>query len=213
VPQSEPHQWKGMIAGKPYCVGCGLLWCGLLWINNLLTNWCIKKGCDHADNRNIGKCWKRFRRDTEARASLAIASLVYTVVIVTGAVFTYMCPDSVCAVGLRWAFTWIIGATITGAAFGLATYKPTENNNMTIKTIEVTAEDINKGFKQSCSNCPVALAMTRALGYDVTVGATTWRYADSSVRSSLPKTTQDFIALFDQGEPVTPHSFFVEDLD
>lgn len=40
------HNFKKTIAGKQYCTGCGLV-----LLRNALTEWCVKRGCDYADDR------------------------------------------------------------------------------------------------------------------------------------------------------------------
>lgn len=39
------HNFKGNIAGKAYCLGCGLV-----MLRNALTDWCVKRGCDYMDH-------------------------------------------------------------------------------------------------------------------------------------------------------------------
>lgn len=41
----EPHNPKGKIVGKDYCVKCGLL-----YLRNEFTQWAIKMGCNNEDH-------------------------------------------------------------------------------------------------------------------------------------------------------------------
>jgi hypothetical protein len=43
----EQHNFNAgrTIAGKPYCVNCGLV-----LLRNLLTDWCARRGCGYADD-------------------------------------------------------------------------------------------------------------------------------------------------------------------
>lgn len=38
--QLKGHSFNGIIAGKPYCMGCGLI-----ALNNDFSRWCADKGC------------------------------------------------------------------------------------------------------------------------------------------------------------------------
>ena len=40
----EPHNMKGKLCGKTYCLKCGLV-----ALNNKISEWCIAKGC-HAED-------------------------------------------------------------------------------------------------------------------------------------------------------------------
>lgn len=37
-----PHKFEGRIAGKSYCISCGLL-----NLNNDFSRWAVEKGCDN----------------------------------------------------------------------------------------------------------------------------------------------------------------------
>lgn len=72
--------------------------------------------------------------------------------------------------------------------------------------IEVTARDIEKGLPEDKCGCPVALAIRRATGLEVSV------WCSMSVKVGreyidLPDEAEDFINRFDQGEPVQPFTF------
>jgi len=81
--------------------------------------------------------------------------------------------------------------------------------NLRVK-IEVTQEDIDRGARRSCCNCPIALAVKRLVPHcsevDVRCGAIyaktpeLWK-ADASI------SVIDFISGFDAGRPVQPFSF------
>lgn len=69
-------------------------------------------------------------------------------------------------------------------------------------TIEVTADDIARGTRKSCSCCPIALALARCTGLVVSVESD-WVY----FMPDLPQTAVEFIKTFDAGKPVQPFSF------
>ena len=69
--------------------------------------------------------------------------------------------------------------------------------------IEVTADDIAKGMKSNCYQCPIALAIRRVTG-DVFVGR--WIVVNGK-RFDKIKSVSEFIANFDDGRPVEPFSF------
>jgi hypothetical protein len=45
VEKVKNHSFKGRVAGKQYCI-----YCGLVSLNNPFTDWCIRKGCEHEAN-------------------------------------------------------------------------------------------------------------------------------------------------------------------
>lgn len=81
-------------------------------------------------------------------------------------------------------------------------------------TVDVTQEDIDVGIAGECGRCPLALAMTRALGREVGVGLCQWWFADTPgvVRAAffLPKIAQEFRIEFDYGNPTSPITLTVE---
>lgn len=87
---------------------------------------------------------------------------------------------------------------------------------MKFKTIkvEVTAEDIANGVRGSCRNCPVALAIDRALKLDeyesANVGKRDW-IIDNGERGQrdriLPRAARYFIREFDSGGWAKPFTF------
>lgn len=72
-------------------------------------------------------------------------------------------------------------------------------------TIIVTAQDIKKGEKKSCSHCPIARAGQRVIKKNVTVGDADLGYDDYEAR--LPQKAIKFIMDFDRNIPVKPFSF------
>ena len=77
------------------------------------------------------------------------------------------------------------------------------------RTINVTAEDIKKGFKWSDRCCPVARAMIREYGRAVCVSSIYWRFANSKTTHCLPIVATRFISRFDRGDKVKPLSFTI----
>ena len=86
--------------------------------------------------------------------------------------------------------------------------------------ITVTQEDIRDGRKGSCSRCPVARAMYRALGINhggddyVIVGVTGYAHVgntlqDASKVVALPREVNLFIHRFDTDRWVEPFEFEV----
>lgn len=79
--------------------------------------------------------------------------------------------------------------------------------------VTVTQNDIDRGFKDSCLNCPVALAMTRAFGETVSVDKTGWCTMEGR-QGKLPQVARDFIEKFDtvldDAFILTPFEFDVE---
>lgn len=76
-------------------------------------------------------------------------------------------------------------------------------------TVNVTQEDIDKGKKGSCSQCPVALAGIRSVGKSFYVGPTMFAFRFNWI-AELPKCVVDFIERFDSGQPVQPFTFDIE---
>lgn len=79
--------------------------------------------------------------------------------------------------------------------------------------IDVTADDILHGVRKSCSQCPLAYAFSRELGYCVNVHggrATNYKLGDGRIfMCYLPIDAQIFMLDFDSGYPVEPFSFNV----
>ena len=80
-------------------------------------------------------------------------------------------------------------------------------NDRATVTIEVTAEDIAAGRMSACTGCPVALAMTRALGTETRVYMLHGEFPDTDEMFALPATVRSFIRAFDAGEGVEPFAF------
>lgn len=74
--------------------------------------------------------------------------------------------------------------------------------------VSVTQDDIDSGYRNSCTNCPVARAMSRELGKDITIPSR-WAWFDGE-RKALPFIVSTFIARFDNSLPVEPFTFEVQ---
>jgi hypothetical protein len=80
-------------------------------------------------------------------------------------------------------------------------------------TVKVTQEDIDDGKQASCYDCPLAIALSRAIGCDVGVsgGKASWvdRYGVNEVW--LPPVADDWYRRFDNDNygrgPVSPFEF------
>ena len=87
--------------------------------------------------------------------------------------------------------------------------------------VNVTQEDIDNGKRESCTRCPVALALTRAGWKGVGVSADyAWqskgRLNDQCTLNDddffkMPAEAQAFVFNFDHNKPVKPLTFFLED--
>lgn len=81
-------------------------------------------------------------------------------------------------------------------------------------TIEVTQADIDAGESQSCTACPIALAVQRVFPecrIEVTERAMyLYRGEELEARANTPRTAARFVRLFDQGFPVEPFTFEVD---
>lgn len=78
--------------------------------------------------------------------------------------------------------------------------------------IHVTQEDIDKGVRRECGKCPIALAVSRAFGKPIRVGAFLVQFFSANMGASvdLPPEALAFRKAFDNGLPVQPFSFEVE---
>lgn len=76
------------------------------------------------------------------------------------------------------------------------------------KLVRVTAEDIAFGRPCAAGNCPLARALSRAFGADVSVSYTDWGFRQGESYSTPPRAAE-FARDFDNGEPVKPFSFYV----
>lgn len=83
--------------------------------------------------------------------------------------------------------------------------------------VEVTKEDIDKGTRHSCSTCPVARALERALECDMAfVGRDIFHYEKEGKTSkilSLPAFVSLKIQLFDSTGEMEPFGFDLEILE
>ena len=74
--------------------------------------------------------------------------------------------------------------------------------------IIVTSEDINEGYKNSSSRCPIALAVRKE--YPNGYGAATREYIRlNDIRYTIPEEALIFMHSFDTGYPVMPFSFAI----
>lgn len=87
--------------------------------------------------------------------------------------------------------------------------------------IEVTAEDIARGKRHSCYQCPVSLALQRSAHLDenkvgichVTTGTSqlmVTKAGDGHYIAETPKEAAHFMLAFDTGEEPLPFSFVAE---
>lgn len=79
--------------------------------------------------------------------------------------------------------------------------------------IRVTQEDINNGKPNDPSRCPVALACRKLTEGNISVGYIfiTYYLSGKLVRRIVPKGVIGFIVNFDDGKPVGPFEFELED--
>jgi hypothetical protein len=77
-------------------------------------------------------------------------------------------------------------------------------------TIQVTQEDINHGLAGDCEECPIALALYRALsvaGVRAGTGGVTLYREGTNAMVALPVAAVRFIGRFDHDELVEPFEF------
>ena len=83
--------------------------------------------------------------------------------------------------------------------------------------IEVTLEDINKGKRDNCRKCPVALAVQRVMppGYKADIDQDYISYLDKAgiyhILCNAPAKVTTFIKRFDAGKPVKPFTFTIKE--
>ena len=88
---------------------------------------------------------------------------------------------------------------------------------MSTMTVTVTQDHIDRGERQGGASCPIALAITRRMSQwtQVDVGETMCTFVLPSGErdaSFLPEEASQFIARFDEGEPVEPFTFTLNPL-
>ena len=77
------------------------------------------------------------------------------------------------------------------------------------KEIQVRSDDIERGIPRNTEACPIALAAIRT-GYGYAcIGGNTLR--TMWVIYELPRSARLFIERFDNGKPVKPFAFFLDD--
>lgn len=81
--------------------------------------------------------------------------------------------------------------------------------------INVTQEHINTGEAGNCKACPVALALLDAgialAGLSVGQDEITWMRSVPTYRIDTPSRVAKFIEAFDEGAPVKPFSFILQE--
>ena len=78
-------------------------------------------------------------------------------------------------------------------------------------TINVRPEHIDRGLRQSCCRCPIALAVCDALGCEADdVWVDMGQVIVNNESASLPEKAVDFYKAFDDGDAVEPFSFETE---
>lgn len=75
--------------------------------------------------------------------------------------------------------------------------------------VEVTADDILRGRARDCKGCPVARAISRALGVAASVGSMSFFLGESPCLP-LPAPVLEWVGDYDAGRPVAPLSFLLE---
>lgn len=78
--------------------------------------------------------------------------------------------------------------------------------------IEVTQKHIDEGLVGDCMLCPVALALTQALGKPCWAGER-WVGLTRSEARFTPVRVKQFVRRFDDGESVTPFKFYLVPLN
>lgn len=84
--------------------------------------------------------------------------------------------------------------------------------------VKVTDEIIDKSYVRlenegrRCLECPVAMAISVALGKPITVNGTEWRFVLSDRYHELPSSAKRFVHKFDSGscDGVDPFEFEIE---
>lgn len=75
-------------------------------------------------------------------------------------------------------------------------------------TVHITIADIAAGEPGNPFRCPMALALARALGQDVSVVGPRWRLrAEVRTLRVMPRRAWAWVVRFDQGEAVAPATF------
>lgn len=75
--------------------------------------------------------------------------------------------------------------------------------------IKVLKKDIREGCPGDTNRCPLARALSRALGGPCEVYVTSWK-DDKDVRHKLPRKAETFRQRFDDGRVVHPFEFEVQ---
>ena len=77
--------------------------------------------------------------------------------------------------------------------------------------VRVTQADIDASLG-GCSDCPVALAINRATGWDDAwvTKASLMRDHTGEFVQPLPERARAFVRAYDEGRPIRPFTFFIE---
>lgn len=78
--------------------------------------------------------------------------------------------------------------------------------------IKVTQDHIDRGEKDNCLGCPVALALAEAIGEEINVQTDEFEGPDSGT-IDLPDSVKLFVDSFDEGLPVHPFEFELSEDD
>ena len=83
---------------------------------------------------------------------------------------------------------------------------------MAVVTVKVTAKDIQKGVRDSATDCPIAIATKRvvrrrSLGMNCCIGLSYFNRRRKTVRITTPQEAIDFANAFDNGDHVEPFAF------
>lgn len=73
--------------------------------------------------------------------------------------------------------------------------------------IDVTQEDIERGMKMSCTQCPIALAVKRRTGLKDNVFVGPEEVYINDARYALPGKATTFVENFDRAQDVKPQKF------
>lgn len=82
-----------------------------------------------------------------------------------------------------------------------------------IVRVDVTEGDIQRGWRLDCQECPIALAVSRAVGQPAHVDHLVVVLLDSQESVNLPLDVRDRMLKYDAGEPMQPFSFELSGLD
>ena len=76
--------------------------------------------------------------------------------------------------------------------------------------VEVTAEDIAKGVRNTCDRCPIALALSALGVIEPFVDGYAVEFGNCEEQVRTPEVASAFIEAFDLGNPVEPFTFEID---